>query len=96
MTSTVYTYKYEYNEQGKLAAIRKSSNKEEGFVEEFEFSYDDLGNLSEKLSFSKGVLKINVQVIYNARTNLLESVITSEEDTGFMMVLRFREYGYYE
>ncbi len=96
MTSTVYTYTYEYNEQGKLAAVRKSSNKEKEFVEEWLFSYDDLGNLSEKLIYRMGVLKTNIQIIYSKKTNLLESVITTEEPTGFMMVLRFRDYQFYE
>lgn len=96
MTSTVYTYHHEYNEQGKLAAIRKASNKSEKFVEEWVFSYDELGNLLEKLIYRDGVLKTNIQIIYSKKTNLLESVITTEEATGFMMVLRFRDYEFYD
>lgn len=96
MTSTVYTYKYEYNEMGKLAAIRKTSNQSEIPVEEMEFSYDDLGNLTEKLIYRNGVLKTNIQIIYNAKTLLLESVITTEEATGFMMVCRYRDYQFYD
>ena len=95
MTSTVYTYTYEYNEQGKLSAIRKASNKEENYIEEFEFSYDDLGNLTEKLIYRNGVLKTNIQIIYSSKTHLLDSVITTEEATGFMMVLRFKDYTFY-
>lgn len=95
MTSTVYTYKYEYNETGRLAAIRKHSNKSDVPVEEMEFSYDDLGNLSEKLIYRNGVLKTNIQIIYNKKTNLLESVLTTEEATGFMMVCRYRDYKFY-
>lgn len=96
MTSTVYTYKYEYNENGKLSAVRKSSNKELQYVEEWLFQYDELGNLTEKLIYRNGTLKTNIQIIYNQKTNLLESVITTEEPTGFMMVLRFRDYEFYE
>ena len=95
MTSTVYTYKYEYNETGRLAAIRKHSNKSDVPVEEMEFSYDDLGNLSEKLIYRNGVLKTNIQIIYNKKTYLLESVLTTEEATGFMMVCRYRDYKFY-
>lgn len=95
MTSTVYTYKYEYNEQGRLAAVRKLSNKEKTYVEEWTFDYDELGNLIEKLIYRNGTLKTNIQIIYNSKTNLLESVITTEEPTGFMMVLRFRDYEFY-
>lgn len=96
MTSTVYTYKHEYNEMGKLSAIRKISNKSEVPVEEMEFSYDELGNLIEKLIYRNGILKTNIQIIYNAKTHLLESVITTEEATGFMMVCRYRDYQFFD
>lgn len=95
MTSTVYTHFYEYNESGKLSAVRKQSNKVEGFVEEWTFKYDELGNLTEKLIYRNGQLKTNIQIIYSKKTNLLESVITTEEPTGFMMVLRFKDYKFY-
>jgi hypothetical protein len=65
-------------------------------VEELEFDYDDLGNLTEKLVYRKGVLKTNIQIIYNKKTLLLESVITTEEATGFMMVCRYRDYQFYD
>lgn len=96
MTSTVYTYKYEYNEVGKLAAIRKISNRSDVPVEEMEYSYDELGNLKEKLIYRNGVLKTNIQIIYSKKTNLLESVITTEEATGFMMVCRYKDYKFYD
>ncbi len=96
MTSTVYTYKHEYNEMGKLSGIRKISNKSETPVEEMEFSYDELGNLIEKLIYRNGVLKTNIQIIYNSKTHLLESVITTEEATGFMMVCRYRDYQFFD
>jgi YD repeat-containing protein len=95
MTSTIYTYDYEYNEQGKLAAIRKKSNRSEVPVEEMEYAYDELGNLKEKLIYRNGELKTNIQIIYNSKTHLLESVITTEEATGFMMVCRYRDYKFY-
>ncbi len=95
MTSTVYTYQHEYDEMGKLSAIRKISNKSEVPVEEMEFSYDELGNLIEKLIYRNGILKTNIQIIYNAKTHLLESVITTEEATGFMMVCRYRDYKFF-
>lgn len=96
MTSTVYTYKYEYNETGRLSAIRKTSNRSETPLEELEFDYDDLGNLKEKLIYRNGKLKTNIQIIYSKKTLLLESVITTEEATGFMMVCRYRDYEFYD
>jgi hypothetical protein len=64
-------------------------------VEEMEYAYDELGNLKEKLIYRNGELKTNIQIIYNSKTHLLESVITTEEATGFMMVCRYRDYKFY-
>ncbi|MDX2359717.1 MAG: hypothetical protein QNK23_02845 [Crocinitomicaceae bacterium] len=96
MTSAVYTYKYEYNEQGKLSAIRKASNNAEEYIEEFEFKYDELGNLIEKHLYKNGVFTTDIQIIYNSKTKLLATVITRQVSTGFMMMLRFKDYEYFD
>jgi hypothetical protein len=96
MTSTTYTYTYEYNETGKLAAIRKSSNQQEGYLEELLFRYDDLGNLIEKHLYRNGVFTTDIQIIYNSKTKLLATVITRQVSTGFMMILRFKDYEYFD
>ena len=96
MTSTVYTYTYEYNEQGKLSAIRKSSNRQEGFLEELLFRYDELGNLIEKHIYKNGVFTTDIQIIYNSKSKLLATVITRQVSTGFMMILRFKDYEFFD
>ena len=95
MTSTTYTYTYSYNAQGKLAAVRKSSNLQEGYMEEFLFRYDELGNLMEKHIYKDGVFTTDVQIIYNSKTKLLATVITKQVSTGFLMILRFQYYDFY-
>ena len=96
MTGTLYTYNYEYNEKGKLSAIRKSSNKKEGYLEELTFKYDPLGNLIEKHIYKNGVFTTDIQIIYSTKTKLLQSVITREVATDFMTILRFRNYVFFE
>ena len=96
MTSKVYTYHYAYNDNGKVAAIRKTSNKEEGVLEEFKFKYDDLGNLIEKHLYRKGVFTTDIQIIYNSKSKLLSSVITRQVSTNFMMILRFLDYEFWD
>lgn len=96
MTGTVYTFHYEYDEKGKLAAIRKSSNKKEGYSEELLFKYDELGNLVEKHVYRDGVFTTDYQIIYNSKTKLLSSVITRQVSTNFMMIIRFLDYEFYE
>ena len=96
MTSTVYTYHYEYNEKGKLSAILKSNNRDEGYLEETRFQYDELGNLIEKHNYKKGIFTTDIQIIYNSKSKLLSSVITRQVSTNFMMILRFKDYEFFE
>lgn len=96
MTGDVYTYHYAYNENGKLAAIRKTSNKTTEPQEELKFRYDELGNLIEKHIYRKGEFTTDIQIIYNSKTRLLSSVITRQVSTNFMMILRFLDYSFYE
>lgn len=96
MTSTTFTNTYSYNEQGKLAAIQKTSNRKEGIIEEARFRYDELGNLIEKHIYKDGVFTTDIQIIYNSKTKLLATVITKQVSTGFLMILRFQDYEFYE
>ena len=96
MTSTVYTYHYSYDEKGKLAGIKKTSNRADGVLEETKFEYDELGNLEEKQIHKKGVFTTEVQIIYNRKSNLLSSVITRQVSTNFMMILRFLDYEFFD
>jgi len=96
MTSTTYTRTYAYNEQGKLASIQKTSNRAEGIIEEFKFRYDELGNLIEKHVFKDGVFTTDIQIIYNSKSKLLATVITKQVSTGFLMILRFQDYEFFD
>lgn len=96
MTSTVYTYHYEYNEKGLLGAIRKSSNREEGYLEELEFKYDDYGNLIEKHVKRKGIFTTDIQIVYNSKSKLISSVITRQVSTNFRMIIRFLDYEFFD
>lgn len=95
MTSTVYSYAYDYNETGRLSAIRKTSNREDGVLEEMRFRYDELGNLIEKHVYRDGEFTTDVQIVYNSKTKLLSSVITRQVSTGFLIVLRFNDCDFY-
>lgn len=96
MTSSIHTDIYEYNEQGYLSAIRKKSNQKEGYLEELLFKYDELGNLIEKQVYKNGVFITDIQILYNSKSKLLASVITRQVSTGFMMIIRFKDYEFYD
>lgn len=96
MTSTVYTYHYAYNEKGKLAGIKKTSNQTDQVLEELKFKYDELGNLMEKHIYKNGVFITDIQILYSTKTGLLDSVITRQVSTNFMLILRFLDYEFYD
>ncbi len=95
MTSSVYTYTHEYNDKGKLAAIKKTSNRADGILEEMTFKYDQLGNLLEKRVYRNGEFTTDIQIIYNSKTKLLSAVLTKQVSTGFMTIIRFKNYEFY-
>ena len=95
MTSSVYTYTHEYNDKGKLASIKKTSNRKSGILEEITFKYDELGNLIEKRVYRDGEFTTDIQIIYNSKTKLLSAVLTKQVSTGFMTIIRFKEYEFY-
>ena len=96
MTSTTYTNTFSYDERGKLASIQKTSNRKDGIIEELKFRYDELGNLIEKHVYKDGVFTTDIQIIYNSKSKLLATVITKQVSTGFMMILRFQDYEFYD
>jgi hypothetical protein len=96
MTSTVYTYSYEYNEKGKLAAIRKKSNLQEAYLEELVFTYDELENVKEKHLYRNGEFTTDYQFVYNSQSKLLSSVIIRQVSTGFMTIIRFKHVEFYD
>ena len=95
MTSSVYTYTHEYNDKGKLASIKKTSNRKEGILEEITFKYDQLGNLLEKRIYRNGEFTTDIQIIYNSKSKLLSAVLTKQVSTGFMTIIRFKDYEFY-
>ena len=76
--------------------IRKKSNQKEGYLEELLFKYDELGNLIEKQIYKNGVFTTDIQILYNSKSKLLASVITRQVSTGFMMIIRFKDYQFYD
>ncbi len=96
MTSNSLSRKFEYNEKGLLAAIRKSSNVNGVYDEELLFKYDDLGNLLEKHIYKNGQYISDIQIIYNLDTKLLSSILTRTVETNFIKILRFKEITFYE
>lgn len=95
MTSDIYTYTYSYNEKGKLASLGKASNGQDKFIEELRFRYDELGNLIEKHVYKNDDFTTDIQIVYNSKSKLVSSIITRQVSTGFLMILRFNEFEFF-
>lgn len=95
MTSEVISYNYSYNREGKVASIQKTSNRKEGILEEEKFEYDDLGNLSQKHIYKNGEFITDVQLVYNSKSKLLSSVIVRQVSTGFLTIVRYKNYRFF-
>ncbi len=96
MTSSINSKKFEYNEKGYLAAVRKTSNVNGIYDEEWLFKYDELGNIIEKHIYKNSKFISDVQIIYNLDTKLLSSILFRDVETNFIKILRFQKVTFFE
>lgn len=94
-TSNFIKYLYTYNEKGLLASISTIQKGSAAPIEEVKFKYDSFGNLMEKHVYKNGVFTTDTQIVYNANSKLMTSVIIRDVATNFLMVIRFSDYEYY-
>lgn len=96
MTSTVYKYKYAYNEKGLMDSIQVFKKNKEIPAEKWTFNYDEFGNLLEKNYYKDGVYITETEIIYNSKSNLMSAVLIRDVKTNFIMAIRFQDYQYYD
>lgn len=90
---TIYTY--EYNEKGYLAALKRKKAGSDSYEEELRFRYDEYGNLIEKHLYKEGIFTTDTQFLYNEKSRLLNAILIREVKTNFILILRFKEYDYF-
>jgi hypothetical protein len=86
---------FDYNKKGKLRAKNVRSTKEENFKERLCFVYDDKNNIKEKKVFKYETMVHETQFIFNESTNFLSAILTQENGSNFITILRIKEYEYY-
>jgi YD repeat-containing protein len=96
MAESEYSKLYVYNEKGRLAKLKYFHNDEEQPYEEWQFRYDEFGNVIEKHIYKRGVFKNDIQIIYDMKTGLLGSTIQKEVGANFMMILRLNHYHFFD
>jgi hypothetical protein len=95
MSSSEYTTKYTYNEQGLLIAKARYNEKDILADEEWEYRYDLFGNVIEVHGFRFGQLQKDLQIVYDTKTQLLGSTIQRDVNTNALLLLRFTKYTFY-
>lgn len=95
MTSNMRTHKYAYNDKGFLESLATFKKNKDQAAEELQFVYDEYGNLEEKKLFRNGEFITDTEIIYNSKSKLMSSVIIRDVKTNFMMILRFKDYEYF-
>lgn len=95
MTSNMRTHKYAYNDKGFLESLATFKKNKEQAAEELQFVYDEYGNLEEKKLYKNGEFITDTEIIYNSKSKLMSSVIIRDVKTNFMMILRFKDYEYF-
>jgi len=95
MSSSEYTTKYTYNEQGLLIWKARYNEKDILADEEWEYRYDLFGNVIEVHCFRFGQLQKDLQIVYDTKTQLLGSTIQRDVNTNALLLLRFTKYTFY-
>lgn len=95
MTGELSTLAYSYNDKGLLSSLITTQYGLETPLEEFQFSYDQNGNLQERRVYREGKYVTEFEIIYNEKSRLLKYVITRDVKSNFLMILGFKEYFFY-
>lgn len=86
---------YNYNSKGYLSSIISKPVGQDTADEEIQFTYDEFGNLDTKKLYQKGNFISEFQFLYNEKSKLLTAIITKDVKTNFLMIIRFKNYEYY-
>ncbi|MDP4636613.1 MAG: hypothetical protein NWR96_09685 [Crocinitomicaceae bacterium] len=95
VSSIEHTTKYTYNERGLLSSKAFYNEQDELADEEWKYTYDSFGNLSQVHFFRYGEFQKDFQVVFDNKTHLLGATIQREVATDFMLILRFKKYTYF-
>jgi len=95
MTGELSTLAYSYNDKGLLSSLVTTQYGLETPLEEFQFSYDQNGNLQERRVYRDGKYVTEFEIIYNEKSRLLKYVLTRDVKSNFLMILGFKEYFFY-
>jgi len=91
---SVVTYKY--GDKGLLIEKHQENFLAGKTTTTYKYEYDENQNILAQHYFRNGKYLTEFQIVYNSNTMLLSAIITRDENTNFMTILKFSEYRFYE
>lgn len=85
-----------YDEDGNIIEKKTLTSKQKIEKENFQFSYDKLGNLKMKKYFEAGRLIYERQYIVNEKNGLLSAILEQKEGESVLKIVQFDSYEYYD
>lgn len=96
ITRDQYSTYYTYGNKGWVENVKFVHNIDSIPLTEFQFTYDQYGNLSSKKEYREGVFTTEYQIIYSGDTGMLSSVLIREIASNFISIIRFSEPTFWE
>jgi len=91
-TVTTYTY----GNKGLLAEKHTETHFAGKTTTTYKYEYDDNQNILAQHYYRNGQYITEFQIVYNSKTMLLSAIITRDEKTNFITILKFSDYTFYE
>ncbi|MFI5203506.1 MAG: hypothetical protein ACHQF2_03330 [Flavobacteriales bacterium] len=85
----VYEAHYLFNEQGRVSNKKEITDFRTGTGMEYKYGYDDKGNLTEYREVKAGVETIYREILYDKYTGLLHAILTKDQRTKVIGVVKF-------
>lgn len=86
---------FRYNELGKVSEkIIQNNTSSDDFVK-YEYTYDELGNLTFIDEYSNDTKKYHKEVLYDQSTMLMKALLIQDVEANFITIIKF-SYEFYE
>jgi len=94
ITNKRTTTTYSYNGEGQITSVNTTSNLPNQGSERQQFSYDELGNISQVLTYKNDKLYSTRKFLYHQETALLNAELIKDESSGTIKIIEF-DYEYF-
>jgi len=86
---------FKYNELGKVSEKIIQNNTSKDDYVKYEYSYDEIGNLTFIDEYSNEKKKLHTEVLYDQSTMLMKALLIQDVEANFITIIKF-SYEFYE